>query len=121
MKRWVVVFAAVLSVLAAAGSAKARGPYGTISVGNWKGGAFTSDQTGEFSHCGATAMYQSGIIFLVMIDGAPSWSLGFAHDSWSLSGGQAFPIALTFDGGPAVNVQGVAISLCACRCRTTPP
>jgi hypothetical protein len=107
MKRWVVVIAALL---AAVGSVEARGPYGTITVGNWKGGAFTNDQTGAFSHCGATAMYQSGIIFLVMIDGAPSWSLGFAHDSWSLSSGQSFPIALTFDGGPAVNVQGIALS-----------
>ena len=40
-----------------------------------------------------------------MIDPAPSWSLGFAHESWSLSKGEAFPIALTFDGEPAVNVQ----------------
>src|SRR5207253_142792 len=54
MKRCVVALAALLvGVL----SAEARGPYGTISVGNWKGGAFTNDQTGEFSHCGATAMY----------------------------------------------------------------
>jgi hypothetical protein len=52
MKRWVVILAALLIMLVAAGSAEARGPYGTISVGNWKGGAFTNDQTGEFSHCG---------------------------------------------------------------------
>ena len=110
MKRCIAVIAVLLSALAASSSAEARGPYGSISVGNWKGGAFTSDQTGEFTHCAATAMYQSGIIFLVMIDHAPSWSLGFAHDSWSLSGGQAFPIALTFDGGPAVNVQGIVLS-----------
>src|SRR5690348_16878391 len=103
MKRGVVVLAVLLSALAVIGSAEARGPYGSISVGNWKGGAFTNDQTGTFSHCAASAAYQSGIIFLVMIDGTPSWSLGFAHDNWSLSGGQAFPIALTFDGGPAVN------------------
>jgi len=109
MKRCVVVLAALLSVLAAVRSAEARGPYGSISVGNWQGGAFTNDQNGTFSHCGATAVYQSGIIFLVVIDGAPSWSLGFAHDSWSLSSGQSFPIALTFDGGPPANVQGVAI------------
>lgn len=108
MSRCVAIVAAVLGVLA--GSAEARGPYGSISVGNWKGGAFTNDQTGEFTHCGATAAYQSGIIFLVMIDGAPSWSLGFAHDSWALSAGQAFPIALTFDGSPPVHVRGIAIN-----------
>lgn len=108
--RCIAVVAALLGVLAVLGPADARGPYGSISVGNWKGGAFTSDRTGEFSHCGATAIYQSGIIFVVMIDSVPSWSLGFAHDGWSLSAGQPFPIALTFDGGPVVNVQGVAIS-----------
>jgi hypothetical protein len=109
MKRCVVILTFVLGLLTG-GPAGARGPYGTINVGNWKGGAFTNDQTGAFSHCGATAVYSSGIIFLVMVDGVPSWSLGFAHDSWTLSAGQSFPIALTFDGGPAVNVQGAAIS-----------
>ena len=62
MKRWVVVLAALL---AAVGSVEARGPYGTINVGNWKGGAFTNDQTGAFSHCGATAVYQNGIVGVV--------------------------------------------------------
>lgn len=110
MKRCVVVVAALLSVFAAIGSATARGPYGTISVGNWKGGAFTNDQTGAFSHCGATAMYQNGIYFVVMIDGVPSWSLGFAHDSWTLSSGKAFPIQLTFDGQTPFNVHGIAVT-----------
>lgn len=110
MKRCVFIVVALLCVLAAAGSADARGPYGTINVGNWKGGAFTDDRTGEFSHCGATAVYQNGIYFVVMIDGKPSWSLGFAHDSWTLASGKAFPIQLTFDGQTPVNVHGIAIS-----------
>ena len=46
----------------------------------------------------------------VMIDGKPSWSLGFAHDSWTLASGKAFPIQLTFDGQAPVNVHGIAIS-----------
>src|SRR5271169_2609135 len=46
-----VVVAALLSGLIAISAAEARGPYGSISVGNWKGGAFTNDQTGMFSHC----------------------------------------------------------------------
>src|SRR5690349_23807844 len=103
MKRCVVVVFALLSVLAAVRSAEARGPYGTINVGNWKGGAFTNDQTGEFSHCSAAAVYKNGIYFVVMIDSKPSWSLGFAHDDWKLSSGKAFPIQLTFDGQAPVN------------------
>ena len=110
MKRHDVVLALFLSALALICAAEARGPYGTISVGNWKGGAFTNDQTGEFSHCGATAMYQNGIYFVVMIDGKPSWSLGFAHDNWTLSTGKAFPIQLTFDGQAPFNVHGIAIT-----------
>ena len=30
--------------------AQARGPYGSIGVGNWKGGAYTNDKDGSFSH-----------------------------------------------------------------------
>ena len=52
----------------ASSNAEARGPYGSINVGNWKGGAYTNDQTGAFSHCAAGARYASGIYFLVMID-----------------------------------------------------
>ncbi len=33
--------------------ALAAGPYGTIHVGNWIGGAFSDDSTGAFSHCAA--------------------------------------------------------------------
>jgi hypothetical protein len=90
-------------------TAQARGPYGSISVGNWKGGAYTVDQTGAFSHCAAGASYDSGIYFMVMIDQAAGWSLGFQHPKWSFTSGQAFPIVLTFDGKGPFNVQGVAL------------
>lgn len=109
MKRSAVVAAVLLSVFATIWSAEARGPYGSISVGNWKGGAYTNDQTGEFSYCSAGSIYRSGIFFMVMIDAASTWSLAFAHDSWNFAVGQSFPIALTFDGQAPFNVHGVAI------------
>jgi hypothetical protein len=90
-------------------AAQARGPYGSINVGNWHGGAYTNDKSGAFSHCGAGATYQSGIYFVVSVSEDFSWRLGFAHDNWQLTPGQAFPLALTFDGQPAINVQGVPI------------
>ncbi len=62
------VVVALLSSLIAISTAEARGPYGSINVGNWKGGAYTNDQTGEFSHCAAGAGYDSGIYFMVTID-----------------------------------------------------
>jgi hypothetical protein len=41
--------------IAIASIANAAGPYGNIHVGNWKGGAFTDDNGGAFTHCGATS------------------------------------------------------------------
>jgi S1-C subfamily serine protease len=79
-------------------------------VGNWKGGAYTSDQTGAFSHCAAGTQYLSGIYFVVTIDDKAGWSLGFAHEKWALTTGRAFPIALTFDGQTPFNVHGVPIA-----------
>jgi S1-C subfamily serine protease len=90
-------------------ASRAAGPFGTITVGNWKGGAFTDDKSGAFSHCAASASYQNGIIFLVSIGQDYSWTLGLAHEKWKLTPGAGFPLALTFDGQQAINVQGLPI------------
>ncbi|WP_375785761.1 S1C family serine protease [Bradyrhizobium sp. Pha-3] len=104
---WAAVAAAWLFVSATPSSA--RGPYGSITVGNWKGGAFTDDKSGAFTHCSAGTVYQSGIYFVVAITATGSWRLGFAHDSWRLTPGEAFPLALTFDGQPTFNVYGMPL------------
>jgi S1-C subfamily serine protease len=90
-------------------TAFARGPYGSITVGNWQGGAYTNDKNGAFTHCAAGTTYQSGIYFVVSIGENGSWRLGFAHDSWRLTPGEAFPLALTFDGQQSFNVYGMPI------------
>ena len=46
---------------------------------------------------------------MVSIGENGSWRLGFAHDSWRLVPGEAFPLALTFDGQQAFNVYGMPI------------
>jgi S1-C subfamily serine protease len=109
MKRWVVIAVAMLSVLAVAGSAEARGPYGSINVGNWKGGAFTNDTTGEFASCSAFAPYRSGITLFVIVGANMNWRLGFSSENWNLTTGQAFPIVLTFDGQQPFNVGAAVI------------
>lgn len=101
---------AAVCLIATLSPSDARGPYGSINVGNWKGGAYTHDQSGAFTHCAAGAQYASGIYFAVTIDNKAAWNLGFAHDGWKLATGQAFPIALTFDGQAAFNVHGVPLS-----------
>jgi hypothetical protein len=69
-----VVVATLLSSLIAISAAEARGPYGSFNVGNWKGGAYTNDRTGAFSHCAAGAGYDSGIYFMVTVDQGAGWS-----------------------------------------------
>jgi len=95
--------------LASSSTSNARGPYGSINLGNWHGGAYTNDKSGAFSHCAAGATYQSGIYFAVSVGEDLRWRLGFGHDNWQLTPGEAFAMALTFDGQPAINVQGVPI------------
>jgi len=88
------------------GSAEAKGPFGSISIGGWSGGAFTDDRTGRFNACLASARYKSGITFGVRVSSELQWQLAFIHDGWNLTPGTSFPIALTFDGSSPVHVNG---------------
>ena len=102
----------VLSVaaLTLCSSALAKGPFGSVSVGNWKGGAFTDDASGQFTGCSAGATYLSGIYFMVSIAPDGGWSLGFVHQSWQLVRTEAFPIDFTFDGQTQFHVFGSALT-----------
>jgi S1-C subfamily serine protease len=111
MKFTIRAIVAALSLIATISISYAGGPYGSISVGNWRGGAYTNEKDGSFSHCAAGATYQSGIYFMVSVNADLGWTLGFAHPNWQLTPGEAFPLALTFDGQSAVHVQGMPIGV----------
>jgi S1-C subfamily serine protease len=102
-------FFAALILLFAISGARAAGPFGSISVGNWKGGAFTNNSTGEFASCSVLAPYKSGITVYVIVGANMSWKLGFSSERWSLNPGQNFPIILTFDGQQPFNVQAAVV------------
>src|SRR5262249_28715306 len=76
----------------------AAGPYGTIHVGTWIGGAFSDDSTGAFSHCAATSSYASGVSLVIGQNTANAWLLGFASPDFKLNKGDQAPIDVTFDG-----------------------
>jgi S1-C subfamily serine protease len=109
MKFAISAIAATVCLFALCSTSDARGPLGSINVGNWHGGAYTDDKSGSFSHCAAGVTYQNGIYFAVSVSENFSWRLGFANDNWQLTPGQAFALALTFDGQQAINVQGLPI------------
>jgi S1-C subfamily serine protease len=90
--------AACVVLAAIATSAHAAGPFGSIHVGNWIGGAFSDDNTGGFSHCGATSPYANGVILVVGQNASSNWLLGFASPAFKLKKGETYPINVTFDG-----------------------
>ena len=101
---------ALLLQLGLVGAANAAGPFGTVNVGNWIGGAFSNDQTGAFSHCGATTSYGNGVILVVGQNASNSWLLGFASPNFHLTKGASVPIDVTFDGQSQARLFATATS-----------
>jgi S1-C subfamily serine protease len=104
------LFLALIVQIAMPSIADAAGPYGNIHVGNWKGGAFTDDSTGAFSHCGATTSYGNGVILVVGQNASNSWLLGFASPNFHLTKGASVPIDVTFDGQSQARLFATATS-----------
>ncbi len=105
-----VFLISVLSSVALASSAFAAGPFGSIHVGNWKGGAYTDDKTGAFTHCAAGTDYLNGIGLIISHHANNTWSLAFASQKFTLSPGETFPIDLTFDGQAQYHLFGTVIA-----------
>ena len=89
---------AALLLVSVADVARAKGPFGSVNVGNWIGGAFSNDETGTFSHCAATTPYANGVILVVSQNAAGSWSLAFASPSYHFNKGENAAIDVIFDG-----------------------
>ena len=96
---WVI--GAALQAFLLSASVHAAGPINQVNIGNWHGGSYTNNSTGNFSHCAVSAGYRSNIIFSVAVGVGYSWRFGFINNAWHLTVGQSIPVDLTFDGrGP---------------------
>ena len=109
MKRVTAVVVAVSAFLSCT-SSFAAGPFGTIHVGNWNGGAYTDDNNGAFTHCAAGSGYASGISLIVSYNVNNQWNLGFGSPSFHLTKGETFPIDITLDGQPQIRLFGTAVT-----------
>ena len=107
--RKIVLMAALVSIIGTTSTAIAKGPFGSIHIGNWTGGAYTNDTSGAFQACTAGAPYRSGNLFMVSVSPSMTWSLGFANNTWHLDGSQDIPIELVFDGQQRFHVFGKPI------------
>ncbi|MBR1124511.1 trypsin-like peptidase domain-containing protein [Bradyrhizobium lablabi] len=91
------IVASCLFQIAIVTVAYAAGPFGTIRVGNWIGGAYTDDN-GAFSHCAAGSDYASGVSLIVGRNANNGWLLGFGSPRFNFTKGSTTPIDVTFDG-----------------------
>ena len=79
-----------------------------VSSGPWKGGVYTSDKTGSFSHCAANARYRSGVALFFSVTRKRQWSMAFANSQWSLRHGAKYPVRFQVDNGPIMKGTAVA-------------
>jgi S1-C subfamily serine protease len=108
MYRFVAVAAAAVAATTICTPSVAKGPFGSISIGQWKGGAYTNDSTGAFSHCAAGAQYLNGTFLNFGHSVDQSWTIGFGNTSFQLTAGETFPIDVTLDGKDQVRLFGTA-------------
>lgn len=99
----------ILAGVLLASPALAAGPYAKFSVGNWAGGAFTNNQTGDFSHCAVSASYKSGVTMHASLNSAYGWNLGFSNRAWGLKPGAEVPMEMIFDRNDTVRINAKAV------------
>ena len=106
---------AFAAIVAAAGmlcgsGAFAGGPFGTINVGDWHGGAYTKGSTTEFTHCAAltTDGGGTGLVLGQSVEGI--WLAAFSGSAWNLQKGESVAIQISFDGQKPFNLFGMATS-----------
>jgi S1-C subfamily serine protease len=104
-----LLIASTVASLILTSGADARGPFGTINEGLWKGGAYTNDQTGAFSHCGAGAQYVNGVGLILSQLADRTWTILFVSKSWNMTLETTYPIDLVFDGQAQFRIYGKAI------------
>jgi hypothetical protein len=102
-------------LLAAAAIAVLTGPASAQTIASsrfeaWDINSFRSTNTGQFSHCAASANYQSGITLLFAVNNRFQWNMGFASDNWNLRLNERIPITFSIDGLPPRNATATAIS-----------
>lgn len=103
-----LAFAAALMIGVAARAELINGSQ--FQSGNWKGAAYTNDNTGRFSHCAMSTAYQSGISMFFAVSDNYTWRIGWSNTSWNLSVNQTYTVSLSVDGVNAGTVQAKAVN-----------
>lgn len=72
-------------------------PRSEFGYGNWKGGAYTNDVTGEFSHCAISAPFVSGDTLIFSVNRQATVTVGVANPNFNFRAGETFPVTIYVD------------------------
>jgi hypothetical protein len=76
----------------------------------WDLSSHRSATTGQFTHCAASARYNSGVSLLYSVNHRFDWNMGFASNSWNLQTGTQVPIVYAIDALPPRAATAIAVN-----------
>ena len=88
----------------------AGGPFGSIHVGEWRGGVYTNDATGAFTFCAASTNYANGIALSVARDASEAWLFALSSPNFQFNKGETMALDVLIDGQRQSRLIGTATS-----------
>jgi len=104
---WRLLVACVVNTLVASASF-AGWPFGSIHVGEWRGGVYTNDNTGKFTFCAATTNYASGITMTIARDATDAWLFLLTNPDFQFAKGDTVVVDVLLDGQRQSRLIGTA-------------
>lgn len=77
---------------------------------SWYANAYSSDDTGEFSHCAASAPYRNGTTLFVSINNTFDWQIAFLNDAWRLTPNASSVVFIKIDNAPWKSYSALALA-----------
>lgn len=100
-------FIAVFAVLIATTTFTKAAQISKTKIDAWTLSAHTSNSSGAFSHCAASARYTSGNVLAFSISKTLRWRIGLGNKKWKLTKGAVYPVHYRIDQGATIKAKAV--------------
>ena len=97
--KYIFVTFLTICIVSLTGQSASAEKISSLRSGNWKGGAYTNNNTGRFSHCAASVKYKSGILLLFSVTNKRRWNMGLSNNEWNLTPKKKYPVEYRVDRG----------------------
>ena len=103
------IIAGFAALIATTTSTKAALIY-SRDIGTWILSAHTSNSSGAFSHCAASARYTNGNILGFSIGKSLRWRMGLGNEKWKLTKGAFYPVRYRIDQGATIKAKAAVLN-----------